>query len=144
MSDIFQSLWYTIYSSLIASIIRLRWHRLWVRENEFHSSLSTDDAVITHLEQSTRFTRWLFGCSSRTEYETDLLARRQVNIATQPTRFYSRINIWLYYSRHIRNSLSLNIPQLAFLRFFLEARNIYKEYQISMSRWYARTRTRSS
>jgi hypothetical protein len=79
MSSILNSLWYTIYSSLLASIIRLRWHRLWVRENEFDTSLNIDTDVMWHLDGGANpLTRLLLGFRSSQEYLHDLTRRRAI------------------------------------------------------------------
>ena len=76
MEDLWDRLWDSLYSTLIASAIRLHWHRLWIREDEFHSSLDSDYAIMLHLGRKGRFARWLLGISSPNEYQQDLVWRQ--------------------------------------------------------------------
>lgn len=74
-----KDLWYYIYRSLIVSAIRLRWHRLWVREDEFHTSLNMDTATMIHLDgEANQLTRLLLGFASSREYSRDLAWRRDI------------------------------------------------------------------
>ncbi len=125
MSDIFQSLWYTIYRSLIASIIRFRWHRLWVRENEFHTSLNMDTDVMRHLAMgASPLTQLLLGFTSIPEYLRDLTWRRAIaherdllgrrNTYSSFDRFISCLRdiraVWrFYYPKKSPNALALKL-----------------------------------
>jgi hypothetical protein len=108
MRKILNTVWYHIHASLAGSAIRLHWYRLWVRENEFHSSLDTDYAMLLHLDRPTKYTRWLFGgISSRKDYMKDLVWRRDIAHSRDipgPSLFYSRSDLFVSFLRDLRTA----------------------------------------
>ena len=56
-----------LYQSAFGSWIRVWWHQLWVRQDEFHRSLSMDDTAMQHMVPA-----------QREKYEHDLHRRQQV------------------------------------------------------------------
>ena len=127
MKNLWNRLWYSLYSTLIASAIRLHWHRLWIREDEFHSSLNTDSAVILHLEEATWFTRRMLGFISRDEYARDLHFRRTIKSNERLYYSYSDLRIRSFIAAW--HAFRTHIPGLRFGDFFREIDNLRHEYQ---------------
>ena len=77
MKEIFRALqcfWLDIKSALVEIKrfvwnrgIKLQWNRLWIRKDEFHSSLNMDIVAMLAMSQK-----------QRKAYEKDLLKRRQI------------------------------------------------------------------
>ena len=126
MKDLWDRLWYSLYSTLIASAIRLRWHRLWIREDELHSSLNTDSAVILHLEEATWFTRRMLGFISRDEYERDLHFRRTIKSNRRLYYSYSDLRIRSFIAAW--RALKIHIHDLRFDTLFREINDLRHEY----------------
>lgn len=131
MEDLWDRLWYSLYSTLIASAIRLHWHRLWIREDEFHSSLDSDYAIMLHLGRKGRFVRWLLGISSLEKYHQDLSWRRTL------AHYQDIPGSGLYYSYsdlRIRSLIAAwhafrtHIPGLRFGDFFREINDLRHGY----------------
>lgn len=131
MEDLWDRLWDSLYSTLIASAIRLHWHRLWIREDEFHSSLNSDYAIMLHLGRKGRFARWLLGISSLEKYYQDLSWRRTL------AHYQDTPGSGLYYSYsdlRIRSFITAwhafrtHIPGLRFGDFFREINDLRHGY----------------
>lgn len=127
MKDLWDRLWYSLYSTLIASTIRLRWHRLWIREDELHSSLNTDSAVILHLEEATWFTRRMLGFISRDEYARDLRFRKTIKSNGRLYYSYSDLRIRSFIAAW--RALKIHIHDLRFDTLFREINDLRHEYR---------------
>lgn len=126
MEDLWDRLWYSLYSTLIVSSIRLRWHRLWIRKDEFHSSLENNMEVIWHLEEPTRLTRRLLGFSSSDEYSRDLHFRRTVR--SNSRLFYSHSDLRIRSLIATWRALQIHIHDLRFGDFFREINALHRRY----------------
>lgn len=40
-----------LYQSAFGSWIRVQWHQLWVRQDEFHRSLEMDSCALNHMNE---------------------------------------------------------------------------------------------
>mgnify|MGYP003603780679 FL=1 len=127
MKDLWDRLWYSLYSTLIASAIRLRWHRLWIREDELHSSLGADIDVIGHLDRPTRLTCRLLGVSSYDEYSRDLHFRGTVK--SNGRLYYSYSDLRIRSLIAAWRALKIHIHDLRFDTLFREINDLRHEYR---------------
>lgn len=131
MKNLWDRLWYSLYSTLIASTIRLRWHRLWIREDEFHASLDSDYAIMLHLGRKGKLVHWLLVTSSLEEYSLDLSWRRTLahyQDTPKSRLFYSYSDLRIRSLIAAWRTLKIHIHDLRFDQLFREINDLRHEY----------------
>ncbi len=101
----FRPIWWALYKSRWGSSVRLRWHRLWVRSDEHHSSLDIDIVACLHMHHT----------GDVQTYFQDLLWRREIahsrSIPGKPL-YYSRLDTGVMFLCKLRNEW-VKLPQKA-------------------------------